>query len=691
MSRSAIGPNAPEVLKQISLRVAPGKTIGIVGPSGSGKSTLPSWSSASIMPEEGQVLLDGIDLSQVDPAWLRSHIGVVLQDNLLFNRTIRDNIALANPAHAARARHGGREARRRRRIHRQACPRLRHDDRGARRQSVRRPAPAHRHRPGAGDQPADPDLRRGDQRARLRERTGHPANMRQIVQGRTVFIIAHRLAAVRDCDVIIGMIDGRIVEAGTHSRTAEKPAGALRAPVGDAERRRRRHERGQRTPLPRPLQAPTRQLARFAADREFLPADLEILETPPSPVRMALILIICSLVVVALAWACFGRIDIVAVAQGKIQPTGRVKVIQPLEAGKVAAIKVENGQQVKAGQVLLEMEHGDSGAEEANAQASYDAYRAEALRRRAAIDAAQQRLLSHAPQISWGADIPELTQLRENQVLAGDLAQLADVVADYDAQIRQKEIERDRFSETMTAQAKLVATLQERVDMRSSLVKSGSGAKSAVIDAEESLQYHQTQLAQQKGQRDAAVANLDVLARERDKAYSNFIADNAQKLAEAQRQADDWRERLVKAKLKSARMSLASPIDGAVYGLSVTTIGQVVGAGDELMRIVPEGAALEIECYLANKDVGFVKPGQKAVVKIESFPFTRYGALAGDSRAGRQRRHPAARGGSGRGRFRASAARQDLRGSAAYAKFGVSGDVSRPPARQWTSTARPFR
>ena len=163
--------------------------------------------------------------------------------------------------------------------------------------------------------------------------------------------------------------------------------------------------------------------------------------------------------------------------------------------------------------------------------------------------------------------------------------------------------------------------------MRSSLVKSGSGAKSAVIDAEESLQYHQTQLALQKGQRDAAVANLDVLARERDKAYSNFIADNAQKLAEAQRQADDWRERLVKAKLKSARMSLTSPIDGTVYGLSVTTIGQVVGAGDELMRIVPEGAALEIECYLANKDVGFVKPGQKAVVKIESFPFTRYGAL----------------------------------------------------------------
>ncbi|WP_374544850.1 HlyD family type I secretion periplasmic adaptor subunit [Rhodoblastus sp.] len=365
----------------------------------------------------------------------------------------------------------------------------------------------------------------------------------------------------------------------------------------------------------------------FVADREFLPADLEILETPPSPVRMALILTICALVVVALAWSWIGRIDIVAVAQGKIQPTGRVKVIQPLETSKVAAIKVENGQHVAAGQVLLALDSGDAHAEEADARGAYDSYRAETQRRRVALEAARSRALTPPPQIAWDADIPLAIQTREDQVLAGELEQLSDNAASLDAQIRQKEIERDRLTETMAAQEKLVATLQERVDMRSSLVKSGSGAKSAVIDAEESAQYHLTQLALQKSQRDAAKANLDVLAHERDKAFSNFIADNAQKLAEAQRQADEWREKLAKAKLKSARMSLASPIDGTVYGLSVTTIGQVVGGGEELMRIVPEGAALEIECYLANKDIGFVKPGQKAVVKIESFPFTRYGAL----------------------------------------------------------------
>jgi hemolysin D len=362
------------------------------------------------------------------------------------------------------------------------------------------------------------------------------------------------------------------------------------------------------------------------ADRRFLPADLEILETPPSPVRLALILVISALVVGAIAWAYFGRIDIVAVAHGKIEPTGRVKVIQPLEPGKVAAILVANGQHVKAGQTLIKMDAGDAKAEEIAAQDAYDSYVAEAKRRRVAIALAKVRKLV-PPAIQWEDNVPVPLREREEQVLAGDLGQLADTVADYDAQIRQKRVERDRIADTMVQESSLIATLQDRVNMRTTLVQSGSGTKASLIDSNETLKYQLTQLAIQKGQRDAAEANIDVLTRQRDRAYANFIADNGQKLAEAQKQADDWREKLVKAKLKSARMNLTSPIDGVVYGLSVTTIGQVVAGGDELMRVVPEGEAPEIQAYLANQDIGFVKAGQTAVVKIESFPFTHYGVL----------------------------------------------------------------
>lgn len=363
------------------------------------------------------------------------------------------------------------------------------------------------------------------------------------------------------------------------------------------------------------------------ADREFLPADLEILETPPSPVRLALILILCGFVVVALAWSWFGRLDIIAVAQGKLQPTGQVKVIQPLDAGRVAAIHVQNGAHVVAGQLLVELDPSDAEAETAEARASYFSFRAEAQRRKEALDGVSARTLAAAPPIAFDVDIPADIRSRETQVLVGDLRRLADVSADYEAQIHQKQIERDRLTDTMAAQKDLVATLQSRVDMRQSLVPSGAGAKSAVIDAAESLQYHLTQLATYRAQRDAAIANLDVLARERDKALSDFAADNAQKLSEAQRQADDWREKWAKAQLKLDRMRLKSPISGTVYGLSVTTIGQVVQSGEDMLRITPEGAALEIEAYLPNQDAGFVKPGQTAAVKIESFPFTRYGTL----------------------------------------------------------------
>lgn len=355
------------------------------------------------------------------------------------------------------------------------------------------------------------------------------------------------------------------------------------------------------------------------ADRRFLPADLEILETPPSPVRFALILVICAFVLGAIAWAYLGRVDIVAIAHGKIEPTGRIKVIQPLAPGKVAAILVANGQHVTSGQPLIEMDDGDAKAEQAEAQDAYDLFVAEFLRRRGAIAVAQARNL-RPPPATWEDETPIPLRAREAQVLAGDLNQLANTVADYDAQIAQKTIERDRIADTMKEELSLIATLRERVNMRTILAQSGSGTKSSLIDSDETLQYQITQLAIQKGQRDAADANIAVLTRQRDKAYANFIAENGQQLAEAEKQADDWREKLVKAKLNSARMSLASPIDGVVYGLSVTTIGQVVAGGDELMRIVPEGDALEIQAYLANQDIGFVKSGQSAEVKINSFP-----------------------------------------------------------------------
>lgn len=217
--------NSPDVLKDVSLAIRPGEVIGIVGPSGSGKSTLTKLVQRFYIPSGGQVFIDGLDIAQIDPAWLRASIGVVLQENMLFNRSIHENVALANPA-----------------MSREAVMR------------VARLAGADEFiakLPRGYDTPIEERGANlsGGQRQRLaiaRALATNPpilildeatsaldyeseriilANMREIVKGRTVIIIAHRLATVRQCDRIISMKDGRIIEEGTHDTLLSKPNG----------------------------------------------------------------------------------------------------------------------------------------------------------------------------------------------------------------------------------------------------------------------------------------------------------------------------------------------------------------------------------------------------------------------------------------------------------------------------------
>ncbi len=363
-----------------------------------------------------------------------------------------------------------------------------------------------------------------------------------------------------------------------------------------------------------------------SSDREFLAPVLEILETPASPVRVAFLWIICALVVVGLGLAYFGRIDIIASAQGKFQPTGRVKVIEPVETGRVVAVHTANGALVKAGDVLLELDRSAAEAEARAADAALKSAEAESLRRSAALTAAGARAFSPPPAIAWPADMDAL-RAREEGVLAADLGQLSATIASFDAQKAQKSAERHMLEQTIATQKNLIATLQERVDMRAQLVASQSGAKSAVIDATETLQYQQTQLAIHEEELASATTGLDVVARDTEKAVQSFLSDQAQKLDASERQAEENRQHLAKAEAMVDTLTLRAPIDGRVQSSIITNVGQVVDSGQEVMRIVPQDSRLEIEAYVPNQDIGFVRVGQEAVIKVESFPFTRYGSL----------------------------------------------------------------
>jgi subfamily B ATP-binding cassette protein HlyB/CyaB len=218
-------PDAPDALRNVSLSIAAGEVIGVVGASGSGKSTLTKAIQRLYSPQTGQVMLDGVDVAQLDPGWLRRQIGVVLQENILFNRSIHENIALADPA-APRA------------LVMQAARLAGADEfiaqlpqgydtvieeRGANLSGGQRQRIAI-----ARALVTNPRILILDEATSALDYESEriiQRNMRAIVRGRTVVIIAHRLAAVRDCDRIVGMHRGEIVETGTHDQLLLRPGG----------------------------------------------------------------------------------------------------------------------------------------------------------------------------------------------------------------------------------------------------------------------------------------------------------------------------------------------------------------------------------------------------------------------------------------------------------------------------------
>lgn len=376
-------------------------------------------------------------------------------------------------------------------------------------------------------------------------------------------------------------------------------------------------------------QADVEPKARRSLDQErrFLPAALEILETPPSPVRIVLLLVICSFFAIALIWSALGRIDIVATAAGKIQPSGRVKTVQPIEAGRISSVLVSQGSQVQAGEVLLQLESREARSDVAQLMIARGALKAEAARRRAALASAKDP--ARMAEIRWDDDVPPHLRDREQLVLSADLAQLRADIDALEAQRIQKVAEQRRVENVARTQKELIDLEAIRVAMRTELLARNAGSKALVVDAEEAKKAQEVTLAGQLGQLIEIEAALEVVDKNKDRAIQTFLAENGQKLAAAERDIDDIGQRLEKARAKLENMTITAPIAGTVTALAVRNVGQVVAVGDELLRLVPENLELEVEANLLNRDVGFLEIGQRAVVKIEAFPFTRYGALDG--------------------------------------------------------------
>jgi hemolysin D len=365
--------------------------------------------------------------------------------------------------------------------------------------------------------------------------------------------------------------------------------------------------------------------ARRRDEIAFLPAALEVVESPPSPAARAIGATVILFFCLALAWASWGRVDIIASAQGKIIPSGSTKQIQPFENGVIRSIRVHDGQRVKRGEVLIELDPTMTVAELNHLRSDLLAAQLDVARLRAALVENGDPIKEFKP--PEGAS-PEQIETQKKFLISQD-GEIRAKIASLKSQEQQKAAER---ATTEAAIAKLEATIpvaQERYDVRKILYSKELGAKLAYLDALQGLLEQQKDLALQKSRYQEATAALAALTASIAQTMEEYRRTRFGELAEAERKAAGLEQDVMKADQRTKLQLLTAPIDGTVQQLSVHTIGGVVTAGQVLMVLVPHDSTLEVEATIANRDIGFIHGGEQVELKIDTFNFTRYGTLNG--------------------------------------------------------------
>jgi hemolysin D len=360
-------------------------------------------------------------------------------------------------------------------------------------------------------------------------------------------------------------------------------------------------------------------------ETSFLPAVLEVTETPPSPTARWLTGIIVAIFTTGVVWACVSAVDVVAMAEGRVVLVGRSKVVQPAQTGVIRAIHVRDGQAVKQGEVVVEMDSTSAAAE--RRRISHDLELAMA-------SAARHRQLSDAGDIAF---LPFLTvDGVEPAVLQAQTQLMRSEFAEHQAKLRTLDQERvQRSSERATIIAS-TARLQEtiplisaRSEARADLARTGVGSRLVSLEAKQLLLEAQGDLAVQQRRVSEIDAAIQVLNAQHASLRAEFNRSRLIALAEAEQQIDSLRQDLIKIEQTLRQNTLVAPIDGTVQQLAVHTVSGVVQPSQQLMVIVPNGGQLEVEAYLPNREIGFVQEGQPAFIKLETFNFTRFGTVAG--------------------------------------------------------------
>jgi HlyD family secretion protein/hemolysin D len=361
----------------------------------------------------------------------------------------------------------------------------------------------------------------------------------------------------------------------------------------------------------------------LSREREFLPAALEVTETPPNPLGRLTALSLCMVTLAGLGWAVIGKVDIVAIASGKIISHLRTQVVQPFETASVKAVLVGPGQHVHADDPLIELDKTAALAERERAQNDLAAAELDEMRLSAFLDGK-----STAPFAEVVAASP-LEQARAQAQLTAQIALQNSQIAGLMQERAQHVADREAQRQTAAKVEQTLPMVAERAEIRRRAAEIGNASVIARLESQQLLVETQAELdiSQSKiASLDAAISGLD----QKITATGAEIRNNAMgDLAKARERIRAANEALAKAVRRAELQTLRAPIDGTVQQIHIASVGAVVTPAQQLLSVVPDDSQIEIEAVLENRDVGFVDVGQPVELKIDAFPFTRYGLLRG--------------------------------------------------------------
>jgi hemolysin D len=366
---------------------------------------------------------------------------------------------------------------------------------------------------------------------------------------------------------------------------------------------------------------------RLRYESEFLPATLALRDTPVHPAPRVAMSAILGLLVIAISWACLGSVDVVATAPGKIIPSGDVKSIQSQSTAVVTAIHVKNGQRVTRGEALIDLDATDATADAAHTQSDLFATRDEIARAQAMLEAIDHH---HLP--TWPAD-PSLgtavTQRAEMNVLDGEYANYVSNLRKMQADVAQSVASLHETEEEIRKLEGLLPIEQRKEEDYAELIAKGYVGKHEYYDEQQSVIQIQEDLAAQKAKRMETLAAQESASHKRDAYVDDARRTWLEKIHDDKQKVAGMVQDLVKANEQRRLMHLTAPVDGTVQQLAVHTVGGVVTPAQTMLTLVPDHQTLLVEAIVDNQDIGFIKDGQHAEIKVETFPFARYGTLHG--------------------------------------------------------------